>query len=174
MRLCYACYVCIYVCLCVCLYAQDFSFVCRIQTISWTPRAQIYHNFISDSEARHIIELARFQVRGWLCAYFVWSDGMNFNLSVEHCVEPNHTAQIIPHKSYCADHTAHITLRRIICRITLHSITLRIITLRIITQHRISLRIISLQKGTKQHHTALNHTTQSHNEAQIHTAQNHP
>ena len=31
---------------------------CRIQTLSWKPRAFIYHDFLSRSEARHIIELA--------------------------------------------------------------------------------------------------------------------
>lgn len=34
----------------------------RIQTISWKPRAMVYHNFLSDSEARHIIGLAEHQV----------------------------------------------------------------------------------------------------------------
>ncbi|KAG2444390.1 hypothetical protein HXX76_001143 [Chlamydomonas incerta] len=34
-----------------------------IQTISWRPRAFIYHNFLSDAEVRHIIDLARGQMK---------------------------------------------------------------------------------------------------------------
>ncbi|EFJ42276.1 hypothetical protein VOLCADRAFT_67269 [Volvox carteri f. nagariensis] len=36
---------------------------CRIQTISWKPRAVVYHNFLSDQEARHIIDLAHEQMK---------------------------------------------------------------------------------------------------------------
>ncbi|GFR51271.1 hypothetical protein Agub_g13579 [Astrephomene gubernaculifera] len=34
-----------------------------IQTISWKPRAFVYHNFLSDQEARHIIDLAHAQMK---------------------------------------------------------------------------------------------------------------
>ncbi|KAG2500261.1 hypothetical protein HYH03_001839 [Edaphochlamys debaryana] len=34
-----------------------------IQTISWKPRATVYHNFLSDREARHIIDLAKYQMK---------------------------------------------------------------------------------------------------------------
>ena len=36
----------------------------RIQTISYKPRAMVYHNFLSDRECRHIIDLAHAQVAG--------------------------------------------------------------------------------------------------------------
>ncbi|KAG2489361.1 hypothetical protein HYH03_012191 [Edaphochlamys debaryana] len=34
-----------------------------IETISWRPRAIVYHNFLSDREARHIIDLAHGQMK---------------------------------------------------------------------------------------------------------------
>ncbi|KXZ48812.1 hypothetical protein GPECTOR_25g397 [Gonium pectorale] len=34
-----------------------------IQTISWKPRAVVFHNFLSDQEARHIIDLAHAQMK---------------------------------------------------------------------------------------------------------------
>ncbi|GIL49191.1 hypothetical protein Vafri_5341 [Volvox africanus] len=34
-----------------------------IQTISWKPRAVVYHNFLSNQEARHIIDLAHAQMK---------------------------------------------------------------------------------------------------------------
>ena len=43
------------------------SFFSRVQTISWKPRAQVYHNFLSDREARHILNLSRYQVCVRVC-----------------------------------------------------------------------------------------------------------
>lgn len=34
----------------------------RIQVLSWKPRAFVYHNFLSVSEVRHILQLAAPQV----------------------------------------------------------------------------------------------------------------
>ena len=34
-------------------------FATRVETISWKPRAYIYHNFMSEEECDHIVELAR-------------------------------------------------------------------------------------------------------------------
>jgi hypothetical protein len=31
---------------------------CRIEVVSWKPRAFVYHNFLSDAEAEHIKKLA--------------------------------------------------------------------------------------------------------------------
>lgn len=35
----------------------------RIQVLSWKPRAFVYHNFLSVSEVRHVLQLAAPQVR---------------------------------------------------------------------------------------------------------------
>lgn len=35
---------------------------CRIQTISWKPRAIVYHGFLSEQECRHIINVSHAQV----------------------------------------------------------------------------------------------------------------
>lgn len=36
---------------------------CRIETISWKPRAYIYHNFLSQDEADYIVKLVEKKVR---------------------------------------------------------------------------------------------------------------
>lgn len=36
----------------------------RVQVLSWSPRAFVYHNFLTDAEAAHIIKLAAPQVGG--------------------------------------------------------------------------------------------------------------
>lgn len=38
-------------------------YCCRIETISWSPRAYIYHNFLSDEEIRHMLDLVETTVR---------------------------------------------------------------------------------------------------------------
>jgi hypothetical protein len=40
-----------------------FAITRRIETVAWKPRVQIYHNFITEEEARHIVSLAAPQVR---------------------------------------------------------------------------------------------------------------
>lgn len=35
-----------------------FGHACRIEVVSWQPRAFIYHNFLTDQEAEHIKRLA--------------------------------------------------------------------------------------------------------------------
>jgi len=40
----------------------------RVQVISWKPRAFVYHNFLSDDEAAHIIKTAAPQVTAALLA----------------------------------------------------------------------------------------------------------
>lgn len=44
---------------------------CRIEVVSWKPRAFIYHNFLSEAEAEHIKQLAAPTVnhtRAGICA----------------------------------------------------------------------------------------------------------
>ena len=36
----------------------------RIETISWSPRAYIFHNFLSQAEADHIVEIVKHTVAG--------------------------------------------------------------------------------------------------------------
>ncbi|PNH08112.1 Prolyl 4-hydroxylase subunit alpha-3 [Tetrabaena socialis] len=45
------------------LHSANSSRPAWIQNISWKPRAFVYHNFLSDQEARHIIDLAHAQMK---------------------------------------------------------------------------------------------------------------
>ncbi len=43
--------------------AADLLLGCRIETISWSPRAFVYHNFLTQEECDHLVKIGQQRVR---------------------------------------------------------------------------------------------------------------
>jgi hypothetical protein len=47
------------------------DFMPDIETISWQPRAQIYHNFFTQEECAQLVEFGMLPQNGWVRLFFV-------------------------------------------------------------------------------------------------------